>query len=416
MIDIDRWQEIVATMGKNRLRTFLTACGVFWGLFMLIVMVGFGRGLERGVKKRMSGFATNSVYVWGHRTSVAYKGLKPGRSIRFSNEDTAALRAKVSGARFICPRGQLGGFRNAKNVTRKNKAGSFRVMGDYPEFQYVQPAQFVRGRFLNRFDIERRRKVAVIGDEVYQLLFEEDEDPIGETIKIRGAYFEVVGHFRPLQGGNRGQRHSTTIYIPFTTFQTTFSWGNRVGWFAITVREGEHGSEVEKRVKEVLAVRQRISPDDPQAMGSFNAEKEFAKMTRLFAGIEVLIWIVGVMTLLAGLIGVSNIMLIAVKERTREIGIRRTVGATAASIVGLIVQESIALTAVAGYLGLVAGVGALELIGMAVGDGSDFFSRPEVDLRVALVAGAALLVGGAVAGIIPAAQAARVDPVEAVRA
>jgi len=415
MFDFDRWNEIATTLRANRLRTLLTALGVFWGMFMLVVMLGFGDGLERGVKRSMSGFATNSVYVWGRRTSMPYKGMRPGRSIDYDNADAAALRA-LPGVDLLAPRNQLGGHHGSINVIRGGRTGNYSVMGDMPEFGRIQPLVFEKGRFVNPLDIAEYRKVAVIGRQVYDELFPEGTDPIGQSIRIQGVYFQVVGLFHAPGSDERADRVDATIHIPFATFQRVFNYGDEVGWFAITARPDVTGSELEAEVRRVLAERHQVHPDDENAIGAFNAEEEFRKMTLLFRGIRFFVWFVGVMTLAAGVVGVSNIMLIVVQERTREIGLRRAVGATPASVVGMVLQESLVLTAVAGYAGLVAAVMALEVAGMVVGPNHETMGQPQVDLGVALLAGAVLLVAGALAGVVPARTAANVNPVQALHA
>lgn len=415
LLDRDTWQEIWATVRKNRLRTALTALGVFWGMFMLLLMLGFGNGLERGVTGNMRGFATNAVYVWGQRTTMPYKGLPPGREVEFTNQDIEAL-ARIPGVEHLAPRVQLGGWRDGNNVTRGVKTGNFGVMGDFPEVEVIAPMRFERGRFLNHLDLVERRKVAVIGSGVTDLLFRPGEDPIGQHLKIQGVYFEIVGTFRPRKSGMDADRAANTIHIPFTTFQQAFNFNNKVGWFAITARPEVSAARIEEEVRAVLATRHDIDPTDRHAMGSFNAEKEFRKVTTLFGGIRMFIWFVGLATLLAGAIGVSNIMLIAVKERTKEIGVRKALGATPRSIIGLVLQESIVLTSLAGYLGLIAGVGLLEGMNSLVGEDNAIFANPQVDFRVALLGTAVLVVAGAFAGIIPARHAARIHPVEALRA
>lgn len=415
MFDADRWQEIIATLRTNKLRTALTALGVFWGIFMLLLMLGFGNGLEHGVQKNMSGFATNSVYIWGQRTSIPYKGMQPGRHVSYNNGDVEAIRANIDGIKYLAPRNRLGGWRGSNSVVRGLRTGAFGVMGDYPDIRYIQPMRMVRGRFLNELDLERRRKVAVIGSTVYDELFERGEQPIGEYIRINGVYFQVIGVFKPRQTGDDGDRQSQTIFIPFTAFQQAFNIGDRVGWFAINAKSSYSASKVEDQVRALLAERHKISPKDRQAIGSFNAEEEFGKVTTLFMAIRFFIWFVGVFTLLAGVIGVSNIMLIVVKERTKEIGIRKAIGATPLSIVTLVIQEAVVLTTLAGYLGVVAAVGFLEGLGSVFGS-DGILAAPQVDLSVALIATAILIVSGAAAGIIPAYHAARINPVEALRA
>jgi putative ABC transport system permease protein len=415
MFDLDRWTEIAVTLRSNRLRTFLTAAGVFWGMFMLVVMLGFGDGLERGIKRSMSGFATNSVYVWGRRTSMPYKGMRPGRRLRYDNADAAAL-AELPGIEFLAPRNQLGGHRGGANVSRGAKTGNYAVMGDMPEFGHIQPLVFEEGRFVNHIDVQEYRKVAVIGRQVYDELFVDATDPIGQSIRVRGVYFQVVGLFHAPGNDDRADRYNATIHIPFTTFQRVFNFGDFVGWFAMTGHPDVTGSALEAEARKVLAERHKVHPDDENAIGAFNAEEEFRKITVLFRGIRLFVWFVGVMTLAAGVVGVSNIMLIVVQERTREIGLRRAVGATPASVVGMVLQESLVLTAVAGYAGLVAAVVALELAGMVVGPDHETMGQPQVDLAAALLAGVVLLVAGALAGVIPARTAASVNPVQALHA
>jgi putative ABC transport system permease protein len=415
IFDSDSWQELWAVTRRNKLRTFLTALGVFWGVFMLIVMVGVGRGLENGVTGSMRGFATNSVYVWAQRTSVPYQGLPPGRRIKFTNEDIEPLR-QIPGIEHLAPRNKFGGWDGGNIVTYKDKSHAFSVNGDFPVVQRIEMVDLLSGRHLNDLDMTEQRKIAVIGHSVQKFLFG-DEDPLRKTIKVDNIYFEVVGVFKTLATGEEAEEKDSTIYVPFTTFQQVFHENNSVGWFALTVKPDYTAPEIEAQVKETLALQHRVAPKDPRAFGSFNAQEEFAKITGLFTGIRVLIWVVGVITLLAGVLGVSNIMLISVKERTKEIGIRKALGATPAKIIVQIVQESVALTSIAGYLGVVTGVLLLEGVNLlTAGEGTEMFKNPQIDIRVALVATAVLIVSGALAGIIPARNASKVNPVIALRA
>lgn len=421
MIDIDRWQEIWGTLRRNRLRAALTACGVFWGIFMLIVMLGFGHGLREGVRRGMAGFASNSMYVWPQRTSMPHDGLAPGRFVRLTLDDAEAVRAGVRGIQVVAPRNELGGGRRGTaNVHRGGKTGSFRVAGEISEIQRIQPVILEAGRFLNPLDLGERRKVAVIGHGVREQLFGPDEDPIGASLAVRGAYFMVVGVFRSPQTGDEAERHNTTLFIPLTTYSGAFGSGERVGNFAILADDGVPSSRVEADVLALLGRRHHVHPDDRQAFGSFNADREVRKISGLFDAIQLVIWFVGVVTLIAGVIGVSNIMLIVVKERTREIGVRKAVGATPASIILQIVQESTALTGVAGCVGLMFGVTVLELVGLMMdslppGQQPSMFARPEVDVTVAAAATAVLVVFGALAGVLPARHAVNIKPVEALR-
>ena len=413
MIDLDKWMEIWATLSRNKLRTFLTALGVGWGIFMLVCAVAFARGLKTGVSKKMGGFATNSVYVWGGRTTMPYRGMQPGRWTRFTDQETEAL-SRVDGIEVLAPRIRVGGWPNNLNITRGNETGNFAVMGDHPQFSKIMNMNMLSGRFIDPYDIEDRRKVAVIGNQVRDVLFKPGEEPIGEHVSVGGVWFQVVGVFEPTGEGDEGDRQSQTIMVPFTTAQQAFNMVNQVGFFALTVDPALPADVVEDRIRTALAARLKIHPDDKEAFGSFNAAKEFGKIQRIFLGIEFITWFIGIMTLLAGVLGVSNILLISVKERTKEIGIRKALGAPPGAVVRTILQESIVLTTVAGYFGLVAGVGCLELIGMAIpADGP--MASPEVDFGVAIVSVAILVVSGALAGLIPAMHAARIPPVVALR-
>ena len=419
MFDYDKWQEILATMKKNKLRTILTMFGVFWGIFMLMLLLGSGNGLKNGVTKNFGGWATNSGFVWSNRTTMAYQGMKPGRFIRFTNEDKIAIEQNVKGLGVLAPRNDLGGWRGGNNVSRNNKTGAFTINGDYPEYQQVQIVNVYGGRHINKKDIEDKRKIAVIGESVVKVLFEEDENPIGEYILVKGVYFQVVGTFKSTRSGEQGNRDTQTIYVPFTTFQQAFNFGNGIGWFAFTAQPGVNVGEVEEGIKQVLRERHKVHPDDLNALGSENLEKEFGQINGLFSGISIFVWIVGTGTLMAGVIGVSNIMLIIVKERTKEIGIRKALGATPLSIISLILQESIFITAFAGYMGIFLGTVIIESLGHFVrqqpGGSLDMFGPPEVQVETAIAALLTLVFFGALAGLIPARKAAKISPMEAIR-
>lgn len=418
MFDLDHWREIGAALGANKVRTGLTAFGVSWGLFLLMVMLGSGNGLQNGVMHDFRDGPTNSFFLWSQSTSKPYDGLPVGRRIVLVNDDATAIRHRVPEARIVAPRNQLGGYRGGNNVTRGERAGGFSVMGDYPEIREIQAVPVERGRFLNNLDIAERRKVAVIGSRVREVLFEPGEDPIGENIRISGVQFKVVGVFRSARSGDDGDQESQTIYVPFTTFQHAFNYGNTLGWFAIAAQNGVPASTVEQRVLKLLAERHRVAPDDRRAFGHFNLEERYDEMQSLFAGISLLVWIVGVGTLAAGVIGVSNIMLVIVRERTKEIGLRRALGATPLAISGQILFEALLLTAVAGYVGLFAGVAVVDTGAWALtrfGVQGEMFRNPVVSLESALQALGILVVCGTAAGLLPAQLAVRVSPVEALR-
>ena len=417
MVDLDHWREIWSALTANKPRTLLTAFGVFWGIFMLMLMLASGNGLWNGVSRGFSDEATNSVFIWSQRTSKPYRGMPIGRAVQLDAGDTAAIRAQVPEAGVVCPRNQLGGFRGGNNVTRGTRAGAFSVMGDTPDIARVQSVQIVSGRFLNRLDLDEHRKVAVIGSRVAEVLFGKGEDPIGESIKINGITFKVIGRFKPVRpdGGDRNEE-AQTIFIPFTTFQSAFNFGDRVGWFALVAKNGVPATALETKTLALLRERHRVAPDDARAFGHYNSEVEFNQISGLFAGIRTLVWIVGIGTLAAGVIGVSNIMLVIVRERTNEIGIRRAVGATPLSITSQIVFESLILTALAGYLGLVAGVGVVEAVGQAIAaNPAEMFRDPNVPFQSALITLAILVASGVLAGLIPAQRAVKVSTVEALR-
>lgn len=419
MFDYDKWQEILATMRKNKLRTILTMFGVFWGIFMLMLLLGSGNGLKNGVTKNFGGWATNSGFVWSNRTTMAYQGMKPGRFINFTNEDKIAIEQNVAGLGVLAPRNDLGGWRGGNNVSRGNKTGAFTINGDYPEYQQVQIVDIYNGRHINAKDITDKRKIAVIGESVYNVLFDKDEDPIGQYILVKGVYFQIVGTFKSKRSGEQGNRDTQTIYVPFTTFQQAFNYGHGIGWFAFTAQPGVSVVEVEEGIKQVLRDRHKVHPEDVNALGSENLEKEFGQITGLFSGISIFVWIVGTGTLIAGVIGVSNIMLIIVKERTKEIGIRKALGATPLSIISLILQESIIITAFAGYVGIFLGTLIIESLGHFVrqqpGGSLDMFGPPEVKIETAIASLLTLIFFGALAGLIPARKAAKISPMEAIR-
>ena len=414
--DLDHWTEIYAALAKNRLRTALTAFGVFWGIFMLMVLLGSGEGLENGVTSDFSGSAANAVYMWAQRTTKPYRGLPPGRRFDFDNSDVEAIRRQVPEAEIVAPMNQLRGFRGGNTVVRGLKSGGFQVMGVYPEVREIDYMRIPEGRFVNRIDTDEGRKVAVIGSRVREVLFEENEEALGETIRINGVTFRVVGIFEPLATGEHGMREAEKIYVPFTSFQRAFNYGDEVGWFAMTARPDVAASEMEEKVAALMRQRHRIHPDDDRAIGSWNQEKEFRKIQGLFGGISTLVWLVGIGTLAAGVIGVSNIMLIVVKERTKEIGLRRAIGATPASVTLQIIMEAIVLTGLAGYVGLLAGIGLVEGVNVLLsnaGANAQMFQNPGVSLGHALAALGILVVCGALAGLIPARRALAISPVEA---
>jgi len=415
--DLDRWSEILSVLKKNKLRTFFTAFGVFWGIFMLVIMLGSGKGLENGVNQGMGDMATNSFFMWTQRTTIPYKGFPRGRFYNFRNADTDALKKNIKGIDLVAPRLQAWGFRGGgNNVVRGERSGAFDIYGDTHDFNKINPMTLIQGRFLNQIDLTNKRKVVVIGERVKEELYSPGEEPIGDYIKIQGVYFQVIGAVRSKQNGHMAERDNRSIFMPFSTLQKTYNYGDVVGWYSITAREGYAASDIEVQAKELMKKRHHIHPGDERAIGSWNMEKEYKKMSGLFAGINALIWIVGIGTLFAGIVGVSNIMLIVVKERTKEIGIQRAIGATPQVIISQIVTEAVVLTTLAGYVGLVVGVGLVELINYALitsGANTEMFTNPQVDFNMAVSALAILVFSGALAGLIPAKRAVDIKPIDA---
>ncbi len=416
LFDLDAWQEIFSALSKNKWRTFFTAFGVFWGIFMLIIMLGAGTGLNNGVSQEMGDMATNSFFMWTQNTTMPYKGFKRGRNYNFTNEDTEALKNNIPEIEYIAPRLQGWTRDGNNNVVRNERTGAFRIQGDYPDFNRIDPVDILKGRFINELDIKEKRKVAVIGLRVFNEMYEQDEDPIGTYLRINGVYFKVIGYFKSRKTDQQADNDNQQVFIPFTTLQKTYNYGNVVGWYSITAKDASV-SEVEEKAKALMRKRHSVHPEDERAVGSFNVELQFKKMTTLFAGINGLIWIVGIGTLLAGVIGVSNIMLIVVKERTREIGVQRAIGATPWMVISQIITESVMLTTIAGYTGLVFGVAILEGINYLLkqSGGSSMFLNPEVDFHKAMTALIVLVVAGMIAGFIPAKRAVSIKPIDALR-
>lgn len=418
IFDLDKWHEIYFALRKNPLRTFFTAFGVFWGIFMLIIMMGAGKGLYNGASKDLGDMSTNSVFMWTRRTTLPYQGFPRNRSYRFNNDDTKALVDNIPEIKYIAPRLQGWSSDGNNNVIRGDRTGAFNIQGDYPEINYIDPVNITKGRFINYNDIDNKRKVAVIGLRVYNEMFESGEEPIGQYLKIQGVYFKVVGLFQSKKNDQQADRENQAIFIPFTTLQQVYNYGDVVGWYSITAKDDVHVAVVESKAKALLRKRHHIHPDDDRAIGSFNMDKEWSKMTNLFTGIRGLIWIVGIGTLLAGVIGVSNIMLIVVKERTKEIGIQRAIGAPPLLIIMQIIIESVLLTSFAGYFGLAIGVGLLELVNyflVSSGASSNMFTNPSVDFDKAVMALSILVVSGIFAGMIPARRAISIKPIDALR-
>ncbi|MFC1838522.1 ABC transporter permease [Thermodesulfobacteriota bacterium] len=397
MIDRDLWQEVFHVLKKNKTRTFLTGFGVFWGIFMLVVMLGAGKGLKNGVFYGIGDLALNSLYIWTKSTTIPYEGFNRGRWWNFTNEDTQSLIDNIPEIEVLAPRANAWG--GDVNISRDNRSDSFRIVGDTPEYLKIEPQTLIDGRFVNYKDLHEKRKVIVIGKRVREILFEPHENPIGEFLKLNGIYFKVVGVFKSRRApDNGGDSQNKTIFMPFSTLQHTNNMGNIVGYYSVLAKPGISARYVEEKMKKLLAKRHKVSPEDNQAFGTDNVEEEIREINNLFTGISLLSWFVGTLTLFAGVIGTSNIMLVIVRERTKEIGVQRALGATPMRIIRQIVTESIFLNTVAGYIGLLLSVGLVELAGFLLRKfeiEALYFHNPEVDLKVALLALVILVVSGA---------------------
>ncbi len=418
MFDLDIWQEIIATIKKNKMRTFLTGFSVAWGIFMLMILLGSGNGLSNGVADNFMRDAVNAMWLWSGRTSIPHQGMKENREIRFTNADYEIISElegieKASGRYFI----------SGNRFSYGNEFGEYTAVTCHPDLKDVESIEITDGRFINQVDIIHTRKSVVLGHDIYTALFKEKE-AIGEYVKINNIPFKVVGICR--EGGSTRHRNA---YLPVTTGQKVFSGGNRLHNFALTINASsiEESTEIEEKVRATLARKHKFDETDRSALGSYNKLENYLETMKIFQAIKIFIWIIGTGTLIAGVVGVSNIMLIVVKERTKEIGVRKAIGASPRSVVVLILLESILITTIAGYIGLVLGTGLMEGINFFVeqqfaasaatngGNGDTIFRNPTVDLNVAFSATLLLIFSGVLAGYIPAKRAAKIKPIEALR-
>lgn len=413
----DRWNEILETITSNWLRTLLTAFGVFWGIFILIILLSAGRGLENGIRSDFGDIATNTMFIWTQKITKAYQGMPKDRNFNYKLSDVEALRQNIPNLRFISPRNQLNGFNGTNNVVKGLKTGAYNIYGDYPEFIQQEPMQIIDGRFINYGDITEKRKVAVIGEGVVAGLYEQGEAVLGSYIKIQGVNFMVIGVYKKRASGGDSEEQQKQIFIPFTSFSQAFNMGDKVGWMAITSKDGQAITDVKDQIVSLLKANHKIHPEDERAIGYFDLFEQFNRVENLFTALRIIAYFVGILVLLSGVIGVSNIMLIVVKERTKEIGIRRALGATPWEIRGQILTESLFLTLIAGMGGIIMGAGAIYLVNYILGtmDPIDMFMNPSVNLKVVLIALSILVISGLLAGFIPAQNAIRVKPVDALR-
>lgn len=415
--DKDRWHEILEALNANKLRTFLTAFGVFWGILILVLLLALTNGLRNGVSLDFGDTATNTVFIWGQSTSKPFKGLPKGREITFKTSDVTTLKEKVSGLKYVSPRLQLGGFRGSNNVSRNNKSGAYQVYGDYPEYINQEYMDILEGRFLNYSDIENKAKICVIGIDVKKGLFDLNEQPLGSYITIQGVNFKVVGVFKKPSGNGDNAENANTIFVPFTTFSNAFNTADDVEWMTITGNDDVSITALKANIISILQNQHDINPTDDRAIGNWDMAEQFSRITGLFDILSFVGYFVGALILLSGGIGISNIMLIVVKERTNEIGVRRALGATPWNIKTQILQESLVLTIISGLAGIAAASGFIWIMNNILEQSGpvDNFANPTVDITVILVALLILTFAGLLAGFIPASRAVQMKPVDALR-
>jgi len=407
MFDIDKWQEIFGTIKKNKLRTILTAFSVAWGIFILIILLAAGQGLRNGAQSQFGNDAANSIWIEGGVTSMPYAGYKTGRTVQLKNADFYHLKNDIQGVDHASAvyRGW-----DSKTLSYKNEHAVFTVRPCAPDHNILERAKIVKGRFINEIDFDEFRKVCAIGLPVKETLFKK-EDPINKFIDVAGVKYKVVGVFN-----DPGRGDNDRIYVPLLTAQRINGGKDRVEtvWVSTGTVTTEGTEKMVQEIRHSLAKKYHFNPEDKNAIGIYNNNVDYARIMGMLDGIKYFVFIIGILTLMAGMVGVSNIMMIIVKERTKEIGVRKALGASPFSIVSLIIQESVFITSLAGYVGLMLGIAVVETI-RSLGLEGDFFKDPDVNLNIALTSVGLIIIAGALAGLFPAIKASRVEPITALR-
>ena len=411
-IDLDSYREILDTLTRNKSRSFLTGFGIFWGVFMLVALIGGGNGLKELLNKNFEGFATNSAMVWAQPTTKAYKGFRKGRSWEMDYNDVARLKQSIPELDVVSP--VL--FSNGGTAYFGDRKSTVGINGVQPDYRLVNEPKLYYGRYLNEMDLVQKRKVCVIGKKTYKELFPGGGDPCGQYIRVDSVYYQIVGvDYNVSDHISFGSEAGTTMLLPITLMQQTYNMGNDVHMIAVTGRKGVVMSSITPRIRETIARAHSIDPTDEQGVMVFNTEVLFQMLDNLFNGVNFLIWLVGLGTLLAGAIGVSNIMMVTVRERTTEIGIRRAIGATPKMILSQIISESIVLTLVAGMSGILFAVLILQMLELANTEDGILAAHFQIGFWIAIFAALVVSVMGVLAGLAPAGRAMSIKPVDAMR-
>ena len=417
IFDRDTWQEIFGSIQKNKVRTIITVVGVLWGIFIYIALSGAAKGLDNGFERQFESVARNSLIVWAQSTSIPYEGFKTGRNPQLKIQDVQTLKNNIPAIEFIAPRNAKGVFDGGggSQMVRGSKYGTYPIYGDFPQFTKIFSKKiYDGGRFVNQADIDEERKVCVIGERTQKELFDEDEQPVGQYIRVDDIYFKVIGVHKYDEGG--GFETDGDVFIPFSTYKKLYNSGDNVGWFTIAAFDEADIVSVEEQVKQTLKRIHRVSPKDERAFGSFNLGELFERIMGFSQGMTFLSLVVGIATIIAGVIGIGNILLISVKERTKELGIRRALGATPSEVRIQIILESVFLTFVAGVFGIILGAFVLSGIDAATANMTDFpYTNPTVPISFVLGALAIMVTLGTLIGLIPAQRAVSIKPIDALR-
>lgn len=419
MFDIDSINEIWQTIARNKTRSLLTAFGVFWGIFILVILLACGNGFDNGIRSNVQGFATNSTFLIPSYTTEAYKGYQKGRDWDFNMSDLEAIKQKIKGIDMISPISSVYTYNGENNVFYGIKGGNFGMKGVLPNYNDIDRGKIIYGRFINETDIAEARKVCVLGKKVYEDVIGADKNPLGLMIKANGIYYQVVGVIDPYNSNvNVGGSMNETVVLPLTTMQIAYHTGNKFDFLVFTTAKGYDTKVLQEEVKSLFRERHDIAPTDEGAFMCFDFEELFNMFEYLFLGIKILIWIVGIGTLLSGVVGVSNIMLVTIKERTREIGVRRALGAKPGLIIRQVMAESLLLTILAGIVGLVLGVAIMAIVAGFVGNTPTedvMFLDPQIGFGAAIAATVIIVMSGLLSGVLPATRAIQIKAIDAIR-